>query len=56
VHADGGRSEWVVWGEHESTPVLAAMIRSVLRPGDNIVPFQDVRLRWVSDDIRRGVL
>ena len=38
MHADGGRSEWVVRGEHESTPVLAAMIRSVLRPGNNIVP------------------
>ena len=38
MHADGGRSEWVVWGEHEGTPVLAAMVRSVLRTSDNIVP------------------
>ena len=38
MHANGGRSEWVVRGEHQSTPVLAAMIRSVLRPSDNIVP------------------
>jgi hypothetical protein len=38
VHTNGGRGEWVVRGEHESTPVLAAMVRSVLRAGDNIVP------------------
>jgi hypothetical protein len=38
VHANGGRGKGIVRGEHESTPVLTAVIRCVLRAGDNIMP------------------
>jgi hypothetical protein len=31
------------------------MVRSVLRAGDNIVPFQNVRFGWMGNDIRRRV-
>lgn len=38
MHANGGGGKGIVRGKHESTPVLAAMIRCVLRAGNNIVP------------------
>lgn len=56
MHANGGRGKGIVRGKHKSTPVLAAMIRCVLRAGNNIVPFQDVTLGWMGNDIRRRVL
>ena len=38
MHANGWRSERVVGGENESAPILAAMVRSVLRTGDDVMP------------------
>lgn len=38
MHANGGRSKRIVRGKHESSPILAAMIRSVLRTGNDVVP------------------
>lgn len=39
VHADCGRGEGVVGREHESAPVLAAVVRGVGRAGQDVVPF-----------------
>lgn len=56
MHPDGGRGEGVVRREEESTPVLPIFIGSFGWAGDNVVPFEDITLRWVRDYIRRGIL
>lgn len=56
MHADGGRGEGVVRGEHEGAPVLAAFVGGVGGAGEDIVPFEDVLLRGVGDDVGRGGL
>lgn len=53
VHADCGRRERVVGREHEGAPVLAAVVRSVGRAGEDVVPLEDVPLRGVCDDVGR---
>jgi hypothetical protein len=54
VHADGGRREGVVWREHERAPVLAAFVGGLGRPCEDVVPFEDVLLGRVGDDVGRG--
>ena len=44
MHADGGRGEGVVRGEHEGAPVLAAFVGGVGGAGEDVVPFEDVLL------------
>lgn len=56
VHADGGRGEGVIGREHERTPVLATIVGRVGRAGEDVVPLEDVLLRWVGNDVgRRGL-
>lgn len=38
MHSYGWWRKRVVWGEDESAPVLAAMVRCVLRTRDDVVP------------------
>lgn len=38
MHADCGRSEWVVGWEDEGAPILTAMVGSVFGTGDYVVP------------------
>lgn len=42
VHADRGRGEGVVRREHQRAPVLAAGVGRAGRPGQDVVPFEDV--------------
>lgn len=51
VHADGGWGEGVVGREHEGAPVLAAFVGGFGRAGQDVVPFEDVLLRGVGDDV-----
>ena len=51
VHANGGRREGVVGWEHEGAPVLAAFVWCLGRAGEDVVPFEDVLLRRVGDDV-----
>lgn len=53
MHANRWRSVRVVWREHEGSPILAAVIRCVGWAGENVMPFQEVLVRRVSDDVRR---
>lgn len=39
MHADGGWSEGVGWGEEEGPPVLAVVVGGVGRAGEDVVPF-----------------
>ena len=38
VHTDGGRCERVVWWEYQGAPVLAIMVWSVGRTGQDVLP------------------
>ena len=38
MHADGRWSERVLWRKHKCSPILSTLIRSLWRPGENIVP------------------
>ena len=51
VHADGGGCKRVVGWEGEGAPVLAAVVGCVRRASEDVVPFQDVFLGGVGDDV-----
>ena len=53
MHADSGRGERVIWGEHERAPVLAAFVGGVGWAGEDVVPFEDVGFAGVGDDVGR---
>ena len=55
VHADGWGREGVVRREYEGAPVLAAFVGGFGRAGEDVVPFEDVAVGWVRDDVRRRV-
>ena len=55
VHANRGRGEGVVWREHERAPVLAAFIGGFGRAGQDVVPFEDVALGGMRNDVGRRV-
>lgn len=38
VHADGGRSEWVLWREDQRSPVLSILVGSLGRACEYVVP------------------
>ena len=56
MHADCGRCEGVVGREHQRAPVLSAGVGSVGRAGEDVVPFENVCLGGMSDDIWGWVL
>jgi len=51
VHADGGRGEGVVGWEEKGAPVLTAGVGGGRGPGEDVVPFEDVRFRRVRDNV-----
>jgi len=51
VHSNSRRSERVVWWEDEGTPVLTVVVWGLLRAGYYVVPFQNVVLGWVGNDV-----
>ena len=50
VHADCGRCEGVVGREDEGAPVLAAFVGRLGRPGEDVVPFENVGFGGVGGD------
>lgn len=47
MHADRGRGEGVVGREDKGSPVLAAVVRSVLGTCDDVMPSGEVHVsRW----------
>lgn len=56
MHSDCGGSKGVVWREDQGAPVLAVVIWSIWWSGEDVVPFEDVRLRGVGDDVWWRVL
>ena len=44
VHADGRRREGVFRREGQRAPVLAVLVRCLWRAGEDVVPFEDVRV------------
>lgn len=55
MHPDGGWGEGVVGGKEESAPVLAVVVGGRRWAGQDVVPFQDVGLGRVSDNVGRRV-
>ena len=55
-HADCGRSEGVIGRKCECTPVLATLVRSVWRAGEDVMPFENVGFGRVSSDVLRRSL
>ncbi len=56
MHADGGWSERVIGREHQSAPVLSVFVGGFRWSGEYIVPFENVALGRMSDDIGRRIL
>lgn len=49
VHADRGRSKWVVGREHQGSPILTAFVGGVWGPGQDVMPSGEL-----SYDCRHG--
>lgn len=56
MHSYGRGLEGVGWRECEGAPVLTVVVGSVGGPGEDVVPFENVGVTWVSDDEWRWVL
>ena len=56
MHPDRGGCKGVVRWEYERAPILAAFVGGLGWAGEDVVPFEDVALRGVGDDVGWGRL
>lgn len=56
MHSDCGGCEGVVWRENQGAPILTIVVGCVWRAGKDIMPFEDVGLGGVGNDVWWGVL